>query len=482
MSDQQNCTYDDLKLDLLTSLEQEDAVNLTLMGKLITTKNFPINVIKDIVTKAWSQMRSIEVDVKRLDRNIFMFKFKYEAHLQVVFRKRPWTIRGAHLILKEWKSDLSWQEVDFSTSTFWIQIHGLPGRWQDKNNLKKVGSRVGMVEEVDSNGDSRPGWQRFARVRVDINVDAPLKPGFFLPRPGLSDLWIGIKYEKIPDFCFNCGFIGHNFKECSITPKMIPNPFGKSFQAFGPWVQADNDEQPIGVYAKNSNETQGFQSPERVREIIPIAQESPAATSSDAPMLSKTNLIATCSQETIGRDAWVHGATEWTQKCTDTQETPVVIRHQPNQVTKSVPLQGQKAVVADETRQSQHDGSEGSLNSPGVMAFFDSETMPADTTLLPIGPSNDMGPIPLTVPMNGSVPTQGRVSKWKKAARNKIAANASPDPSKLSLNKKRRAEVEQGEDLNLDNPHVKRRLNRPSEDPDVSSLSVEAAGQPRRSQ
>ena len=93
-----------------------------------------------------------------------------------------------------------------------------------------------MVEEVEPDGDSRPGWQRFARVRVDINVDAPLKSGFFLPRPGLSDLWIGIKYEKIPEFCFNCGFIGHNFKECSTTPKMIPNPFGKSFQTFGPWV------------------------------------------------------------------------------------------------------------------------------------------------------------------------------------------------------------------------------------------------------
>ena len=81
MADQQNYTYDDLRLDLLTSLEQEDTVNLTLMGKLITAKIFPTNVIKDIVTKAWSQMRNIEVDVKRLDRNIFMFKFKYEAHL-----------------------------------------------------------------------------------------------------------------------------------------------------------------------------------------------------------------------------------------------------------------------------------------------------------------------------------------------------------------------------------------------------------------
>ena len=47
----------------------------------------------------------------------------------------------------------------------------------------------------------------------------------------------------------------------------------------------------IGVYAKDSNETQGFRSPERVREIIPIAQESPTATSSDAPMVSKTNIV-----------------------------------------------------------------------------------------------------------------------------------------------------------------------------------------------
>ncbi len=66
MSDQQNCTYDNIRLDLLslTSLEQEDTVDLTLMGKLITIKNFPTYVIKNIVTKAWSQMRSIELNVK----------------------------------------------------------------------------------------------------------------------------------------------------------------------------------------------------------------------------------------------------------------------------------------------------------------------------------------------------------------------------------------------------------------------------------
>ena len=71
--------------------------------------------------------------------------------MQQAFYKRPWTIKGAHLILKEWSPDLAWDEVDFNWPMFWIQVHGVPRSWKSKENLKLIGKEVGIVKEVELN-------------------------------------------------------------------------------------------------------------------------------------------------------------------------------------------------------------------------------------------------------------------------------------------------------------------------------------------
>ena len=38
--------------------------------------------------------------------------------------RRPLTVKGEHLFLERFNSDISVSEVDFSTTEFWIQIHG----------------------------------------------------------------------------------------------------------------------------------------------------------------------------------------------------------------------------------------------------------------------------------------------------------------------------------------------------------------------
>ncbi len=55
---------------------------------------------------------------------------------------------------------------------------------------------MGVVDEIDLLEEGTMGLQRFVRLKSDIKIEAPLKPGFFLPRTGLSDLWIGINYKK----------------------------------------------------------------------------------------------------------------------------------------------------------------------------------------------------------------------------------------------------------------------------------------------
>lgn len=54
------------------------------------------------------------------DNNIFRFSFEKKEDKDFVFKNRPWSMDGAHLILKEWKSTITLLAVKFDTPTFFI--------------------------------------------------------------------------------------------------------------------------------------------------------------------------------------------------------------------------------------------------------------------------------------------------------------------------------------------------------------------------
>jgi hypothetical protein len=180
-----------------------------------------------------------------------MFTFGHEVDRQLAFNRRPWTIKGAHLVLKTWPPKLTWQEVTFTSSTFWVQIHGLPRLWLHSDNLLSIRQLVGRVLEVDLVAEPIPQWRKFVRIRIEIEISNPLKPGIFLPRPRLQDVWIGLKYEKLSEFCFKCGVIGHTEKDCSLERYLLSNPFGVKFPAFGEWMRPENNKEPPDIYSKN---------------------------------------------------------------------------------------------------------------------------------------------------------------------------------------------------------------------------------------
>ena len=241
-----NCSCEEFKIELPSLHSDSASPNLSIIGKILSSRNFYPSVVKDIADKAWNL--TFPMLVNKVDRNIFLFTFTHEVDLNSVFRRRPWTLRGAHLILKVWNLELTWQEVDFSSSTFWIQVHGLPFLWQNKPSILKIGQHVGKVSEVDLIGEIQSRWHRFVRMRVEVDILSPLKPSMFLPKKNLNDAWIGFKYEKLSSLCYICGVLRHESASCNAERLLIKNPFGHKFAAYGSWLHTNNDDLPFGIY------------------------------------------------------------------------------------------------------------------------------------------------------------------------------------------------------------------------------------------
>ncbi|RYR28933.1 hypothetical protein Ahy_B01g053155 isoform B [Arachis hypogaea] len=156
------------------------------------------------------------VAVTDIGRKKLLFSFKdIKKGLQIV-RNGPWNIRGNLINLQLWSERESVFDVNHDYMEFWIQVHGLPLDYMNKEIAIKVGDMMGIVAEVENPLVDGILRRSFLRIKVGINITKALRTGFWLSREEMPKTWVFFKYERLPDcYCFKCGIIGHEKKNCS---------------------------------------------------------------------------------------------------------------------------------------------------------------------------------------------------------------------------------------------------------------------------
>ena len=67
--------------------------------------------------------------------------------------------------------------------------------WKVKDNLYRIGNKVGKVLEIDFISEPTPHWRKFVLTRVEIEISKPLNPGFRHLESGLG--WKMISVTEI---------------------------------------------------------------------------------------------------------------------------------------------------------------------------------------------------------------------------------------------------------------------------------------------
>ncbi|KAL5767746.1 hypothetical protein ACOSQ2_014529 [Xanthoceras sorbifolium] len=223
-------------------------ISLSLVGKIIANREVNKEAFKATIPKIWRTVKEMGVESIAINTYIFIFK--------------------CLIVLQEAEGLGKLSDADFKYFPIWIQLYNVPLAWLNKDAGYFLGSMVKIVKEVDT-GESGECADSFIRARVLVNVSKPLIRG----------LRVVVCYERLPNFCYFCGRIGHLIRECCNNVKgAVEGPDIK----FGAWLRA-----PVVERARRHNwkvgAVESFDS-DRGIEVVRLEDEGKSEERREVPV------------------------------------------------------------------------------------------------------------------------------------------------------------------------------------------------------
>ena len=78
----------------------------------------------------------------------------------------------------------------------------------------------------------------FLRVRLKLDIHRPLPRCCKLWNADKLVGWVGLKFERLPNFCYWCGRVGLGDRECEVWLRSMGR-LRREDQQYGDWLRAD---------------------------------------------------------------------------------------------------------------------------------------------------------------------------------------------------------------------------------------------------
>jgi hypothetical protein len=147
----------------------------------------------------------------------FVLDFSEEGDFNHVTKGGPWRFREDVALIEPLKEGEDPDMVQFNSVPIWAQFRKIPFYLLTKALASDLGTQIGSLICIDNyaRGDI---CDKLIRARVHLPIDQALRRWIPL-YDELTDeeVVVNVHYERLPTFCFTCGFIGHKDTECRVA-------------------------------------------------------------------------------------------------------------------------------------------------------------------------------------------------------------------------------------------------------------------------
>ena len=154
--------------------------------------------------------------------------------MERIFQTGPWLFDSSMLVTRKVSFGENPATMPLDKTDIWVQLHNLPFGFMTETVGVLIGNHIGIFVKYDF--ENNCGLRRrFMCIRVEINVLEPLKQSWVFEREGAEAVTVDFKYERLGNFCYVCGLLGHTHNFCS---KKFGGSGSSSFKKWGPTLRA----------------------------------------------------------------------------------------------------------------------------------------------------------------------------------------------------------------------------------------------------
>lgn len=199
-------------------------------GRMISQKLLKNSIVRNVLKGAWE--RYGRVNMTEIDDQTLAFDFECDRDRDQILDASPWSIQGLSLNLRLSGPGKSLDQLTFDRLQIWTQIYGLGLDMYNPENARRIGNNVGTCLMVESQHVMQQ--RSYLRVKIEIEIHKPLMDGFWWSDEGGGDRWASIKFERLADFCYCCGKLGHTSQHC--VEELAMSEVKPGYPRYGPWL------------------------------------------------------------------------------------------------------------------------------------------------------------------------------------------------------------------------------------------------------
>ncbi|MBA0548826.1 hypothetical protein Golob_019898 [Gossypium lobatum] len=193
---------------------------LCLVGRCLTDSVVHFPSLRNTMADLWHLIEGI--CITELGEKQYFFQFFHEVDIERVVDGIPWFFNNHLLILQKVPVGINPAVLELNNTEFWIQVHELPPGLMNASMAKQFGDFYGKFIEYDTSIPTL-GLQKYLRIRVCLDVTAPLKRKKKVLVGKSMVVYARFKYVKLSLFCFIFGKLGCGESYCPFRLTIEPS-------------------------------------------------------------------------------------------------------------------------------------------------------------------------------------------------------------------------------------------------------------------